>query len=418
MTEPSSAWGARPSARYEVIAARFRPLFDRIRTGAIERETTRTLPFEQIAWLRQAGFGALRVPESHGGAGLTLPEFFALLIELSAADSNLTQSLRNHFGFAEEIVGSHHGAHRDRWLRRLAEGAILGGAWTETVGTKVGSSATVVRKSGDTYRLTGTKYYSTGSLYADWIDVAAVDEAGEDVSVIVAVKATGVEIIDDWNGFGQTLTASGTAVFRDSPVEGDDIVRASTRFPYAPSFFQVVHLATLTGIARAAATEVALAVRARERTYSHASAPRSSRDPQILQVVGHVHSNAYAAGAITLNAAGIVQQAYEARFASLAEAEAFAINVAAEIEIAQAQTAITSLVLEATSSLFDSLGASATNRAQSLDRFWRNARTISSHNPRIYKDRIVGDYAVNRTDPPFQWKIGQILDDGLAAAAE
>jgi alkylation response protein AidB-like acyl-CoA dehydrogenase len=135
-------------------------------------------------------------------------------------------------------------------------------------------------------------------------------------------------------------------------------------------------------------------------------------------MVGHVHSNAYAAGAITLNAAGIVQQAYEARFASLAEAEAFAINVAAEIEIAQAQTAITSLVLEATSSLFDSLGASATNRAQSLDRFWRNARTISSHNPRIYKDRIVGDYAVNRTDPPFQWKIGQILDDGLAAAAE
>ena len=70
-------------------------------------------------------------------------------------------------------------------------------------------------------------------------------------------------------------------------------------------------------------------------------------------------------------------------------------NIAAEIEIAQAQTTISSLVLEATASLFDALGASATSVSKSLDRYWRNARTITSHNPRIYKDRIVGDFVVN-----------------------
>lgn len=80
-----------------------------------------------------------------------------------------------------------------------------------------------------------------------------------------------------------------------------------------------------------------------------------------------------------------------------------------EIELAQAQTVLTSLVLEATTILFDALGASATSRSHSLDRHWRNARTISSHNPRIYKDRVVGDYAVNGTEPPFQWKIGRVL---------
>ena len=73
----------------------------------------------------------------------------------------------------------------------------------------------------------------------------------------------------------------------------------------------------------------------------------------------------------------------------------------------QAQTTISSLALEATASLFDALGASATSLSKSLDRHWRNARTITSHNPRIYKDRVVGDFGVNGTPPPFQWRIGQ-----------
>ena len=53
------------------------------------------------------------------------------------------------------------------------------------------------------------------------------------------------------------------------------------------------------------------------------------------------------------------------------------------------------------------IAASATFRSAARDRFWRNARTLSSHNPRIYKNRIVGDYAVNGTTPPYQWRIGQ-----------
>ena len=68
---------------------------------------------------------------------------------------------------------------------------------------------------------------------------------------------------------------------------------------------------------------------------------------------------------------------------------------------------VTDLILESTAIVFDALGASATLRPAGLDRYWRNARTISSHNPRIYKDRIVGDFAVNGTLPPPQWRIGQ-----------
>jgi hypothetical protein len=52
------------------------------------------------------------------------------------------------------------------------------------------------------------------------------------------------------------------------------------------------------------------------------------------------------------------------------------------------------------------LGASSAARNLALDRYWRNARTITNHNPRVYRDRIVGDFAVNGTPPPGQYRIG------------
>jgi alkylation response protein AidB-like acyl-CoA dehydrogenase len=231
-----------------------------------------------------------------------------------------------------------------------------------------------------------------------------VNGADETVSAVIGAKAPGVEIVDDWDGFGQKLTASGGATFTDVPVEPEHVASGEERFGYSAAYVQQVHHATLVGIARAASGDAARAVAERRRNYSHAAATRSSADPQVLQVVGRVHSLTYAAGAVMLKAAEALERSFEQRDqADLREAA----NIAAEIEIAQAQTTICALVLEATSALFDALGASARSVSKSLDRYWRNARTVTSHNPRIYKDRTVGDFVVNGTPPPFQWRIGR-----------
>ena len=112
---------------YDALAAAFRPIFTRIAQGAAEREQQRILPDEPIRWLKEAGFGTLRIPREKGGWGASLP----LLIELAQADSNLPQALRAHFAFVEDQLNQPDSAGRDRWFRRFLDGELVGSGWTE-----------------------------------------------------------------------------------------------------------------------------------------------------------------------------------------------------------------------------------------------------------------------------------------------
>ncbi|MCS7863971.1 acyl-CoA dehydrogenase family protein [Pseudomonas aeruginosa] len=394
-------------ADYELLAQRFRPIFARIAEGAVERERQRELPHEAIAWLKQAGFGAVRVPREHGGAGASLPQLVQLLIELAEADSNITQALRGHFAFVEDRLNAEPGPGRDRWLRRFVEGDLVGCAWTEVGSVRLGEVLTrVSRKDDGRWVVNGSKYYSTGSLFSDWIDLYAQrDDTGADVIAAIRTDQPGVRQSDDWDGFGQRTTGSGTSLFEDAEVEEENLIDFASRFKYQTAFYQLVLLAVLAGTGRAALRDVAAEVRGRTRIYSHGNAPRVSQDPQVQQVVGRIAARVYAAEAATLRAAEAAQRAYLARFVGDPQAEKEA-NVAAEIESAKAQAIVAELVLQATSELFDASGASAVGRGKPLDRHWRNARTAASHNPLIYKQRIVGDWEINGSEPPYVWQIG------------
>lgn len=393
-------------ADYPTLAARFRPIFERIAAGAVAREQTRALPYQPIQWLKQAGFGAVRVPAEYGGGGASLPQLFELLIELAAADSNVPQALRGHFAFAEDRLNAPPSAGRDLWFKRFVDGDIVGCAWTEIGNVAIGEVATQVSPDGDKWKLNGEKFYSTGSLFSDWIDVYAQrSDTGADVIAATRTRQPGVLQSDDWDGFGQRTTGSGTSRFTDAVVDAENVIDFATRFKYQTAFYQLVLLASLAGIGRAALSDVAHQVRSRKRIYSHGNAAHVSQDPQVQQVVGEVAALVYAAEASALKAAVPAQQAYLARFAGdeVAEREA---NVAAEIESATAQVVVSALVQRATTELFNALGASDVRQGKALDRHWRNARTVSSHNPVIYKARIVGDWVINGTEPPFVWQIG------------
>ena len=224
----------------------------------------------------------------------------------------------------------------------------------------------VSRKDDGRWVVNGSKYYSTGSLFSDWIDLAQRDDTGADVIAAIRTDQPGVRQSDDWDGFGQRTTGSGTSRFEDAEVEEENLIDFASRFKYQTAFYQLVLLAVLAGTGRAALRDVAAEVRGRTRIYSHGNAPRVSQDPQVQQVVGRIAARLRRRGghparrrpsAPTWRASGDPQ----------AEKEA---NIAAEIESAKAQAIVAELVLQATSELFDASGASAVGRGKRR-RHWR-----------------------------------------------
>ncbi len=389
---------------YADLAAKYRPIFERIGEGLLERELTRTLPFEPVRWLKEAGFTAVRVPTEFGGDGATLPQLFALLVELAAADPHVPQAFRGHIAFVEDQLYRPAGPTRDEWLQRFVRGEMVGNAVTEIGNVKLGDTKTRLTKDADGYSITGSKFYTTGSIFAEWIDATALDPDGVEVAALVPTSSELVTVSDDWNGFGQRLTGSGGAVFTAAPVRADHVYVFRDRFPYQTALYQLILVAVLAGIARASANEAVYQVANRSRTFSHGTADLTRNDPQILEGVGRIAADAAACEAITVRAADTLQAAYEARTAGSDVVAGFKRD--AELRASEAQVVCTRLAMGAAQALFDGLGASSTIDTHLVDRHWRNARTVSSHNPVAFKARIIGDWLVNAVEPPYEWAIG------------
>ncbi|MGY3581649.1 alkylation response protein AidB-like acyl-CoA dehydrogenase [Bradyrhizobium sp. USDA 4341] len=393
---------ANPTKRDDELQARFGPVFEKIAAGAVARERNRTLPFDEIRLLKEAGFGALRVPVEFGGLGATLRQTFDLLIELAAADSNLPQALRAHLNFVEDLRLNNDEAVKARWLGAIANGAVIGVAVTEPGVGAVDRYQTVVASQGTELRLNGTKYYTTGTLYADHLVVAA-DQDGRRVTVLVDSNQPGVDVQDDWDGFGQKLTASGTAKFKDVAVAPDRILGpgyGTEGRVFGTAHVQLILLATLAGIAKRAATDTTEWIKARTRTFTHAVADLPRNDPLVQQVIGQLFSAAFGARATVLAAVDELARTLDGRHQDPQQLDA------SELAAAQAQVVVIKLVLDAVTALFEVGGASLSSEKLAIDRHWRNARTIASHNPLIFKLRAIGAHELNGEALPYAWSAG------------
>ena len=405
----ANAAPAAPSSQQ--LLARFRPIFNRIAVHAAQRENDRELAHEPVAWLNAERFGALRVPVEYGGIGASVEQLYDLLIELGEADSNLPQILRAHFGFIERLFAEIDPSLHGPWMRLAAEGVIFGNATTELGEGALGALQTTLSRDGDAWRLDGDKYYSTGTLYADWISVSAqrlnADGSSDRVIALVPSEAEGVERVDDWRGFGQRLSASGTTRFRDVRVKPENVLLYVRDQPTPlTAHFQLTHLATLAGIARAIVRDAVAFVQPRKRVYSHGSGDTPREDPLVQQVIGQLASTAFiAASTVQAVARGLGEVD---RFRQRGEPVPESLLFEVELNTAKAQAGIVDAVLQAGTRLFDIGGASALQEDRRLDRHWRNARTLASHNPTIYKGRVVGDHLLNGARPTFYWAVGAI----------
>ncbi len=381
----------------------WRALLDGIAEGAADRERDREALHGVIGRLKDAGVGRLRLPEADGGAGLTIPEFFAALVDLAEADSNAAHALRTHFWFVEQQLQQADPQARARGIAIIGSGALVGNGFSEQTRKPVGLHfETAFTPDGDGYRLNGTKFYSTGTIYSDLTQIWAAAPDGRIAGAVIPVDRDGVTILDDWDGFGQRLTGTGTTHLRNVRVEPEEFFDLGdpddqTTPGYQGAFLQLYLQGVTAGILRSVRNDAVDWVRRRARNFSHAATESAARDRQVLQVVGEISADVFAAEAIVQRAAEAIQRAADSAVDGVPTAEA---ATEAQRAAAEAKIAVDRFAPTTAGRLFDVGGASATQSVHNLDRHWRNVRTVSTHNPVFLKASAVGGHLVAGEDFP------------------
>lgn len=362
---------------------------------ASERDGERLLPFAEMDALSQSGLLAITVPEEYGGldvSNATLAEITAILAQ---ADGSIGQIPQNHFYILEALRTDGSEDQKRYFFGRALAGDRFGNALSERGTKTVGHYNTRIVRDGPGYRINGRKFYSTGVLFADWVTVFALDEADKLVMAFVPKGTDGVEIIDDWDGFGQRTTGSGTTVLNNVYVNADHVVlhhKGFERPTTIGSVGQIIHAGIDLGIARAAFAETLDFVKTRSRPWTDSGVERASDDPLTIAKVGQIAIRLEAATA-TIERAG--------RKVDAAQVETTEKRVVeATLAVAAAKVLTTEIAIEATNTLFELAGTASVKLDLNLDRHWRNARTHTLHDPVRWKYHVVGNYHLNDVLPP------------------
>jgi len=365
------------------------------REQAARRDQQRELPWAEIELFTRSGLGSISVPKAYGGPDVsfeTVAEVFRLI---SAADPALGQIPQNQFGMLQLLRLTATPAQQAVLFRSVLDGWRIGNAGPER-GTKDTLTLKArINRAGDGYRISGEKFYSTGALFAHWVAVKALDEEGRQRLAFVRRGTPGLRIVDDWSGFGQRTTASGTVLLDDVPVEADLVIdnwrqREVPNTQGAAS--QLIQAAIDAGIAEAAIDDAIAFVRTKSRPWIEAQVERASDDLYVIADIGRLKLELHAAEALLRRAGQVLDEVN----AAPVDAESAA---RASIAVAEAKVLTTEIALQASEKLFELAGSRATLAEFNLDRHWRNARVHTLHDPVRWKYHAVGAYHLNGTLP-------------------
>lgn len=365
------------------------------REQAAKRDRQRQLPWSQIEAFTQSGLGSITIPREFGGpqvSYVTLAEVFAII---SAADPALGQIPQNQVGILNLVLNTATQAQKEQLFSRVLKGGRIGNAGPERGSKNTLDLKARITAEGDGFVINGQKFYSTGALFAHWIAVKALNDEGKQVIAFVPRATPGLRVVDDWSGFGQRTTASGTVLLNNVRVDADLVVD-NWRINESPNIqgavSQLVQAAIDLGIAREAIADTIRFVRERSRPWIDANVERNSDDPYVVADIGKLSIELHAAEALLRKAARVLDDVS----AYPVDAQAAA---RASIAVAEAKVLSTELSLLASEKLFELSGSRATLAEFNLDRHWRNARVHTLHDPVRWKYHAIGAYRLNGTLP-------------------
>ncbi|WP_286915184.1 MULTISPECIES: SfnB family sulfur acquisition oxidoreductase [unclassified Pseudomonas] len=365
-----------------------------LRKGAAERDRNRAVPADIVDAYSNSGLWGITVPREYGGAEVSFATLAQVIAIVSAADPSLGQIPQNHYCLLEDIRLQGSDAQKRFFFDLALKGNRFANALSETGGKTVQDISTRLVAEGDGYRIDGRKGYCTGSLYAHWLGVLALDEQGRGQLAFVQRGTPGLVIVDDWSSMGQRTTSSGTVLLDGLRVPAFNLFPSYRSYEgptLAGPFAQLTTAAIDAGIGRAALDDTIAFVREHARPWIDAKVERASDDPLTIIQVGSLEIRQEAAEALLERAGWVMDKAKPAPDED---------NVAAaSLAVAKAKVLTTEAAIEASNRLFELGGTRSSLTRHNFDRHWRNARVHTLHDPVRWKYHLVGNWALNGIKP-------------------
>jgi alkylation response protein AidB-like acyl-CoA dehydrogenase len=366
------------------------------RAWQIDRE--RRFPKENIATLGDAGLLGLTVPRRFGGHGYGAEQYAVpvdVVYEVARGCASTAQALMVHFTACIQIDGMATEEQRRLFLAPAAEGTAFFGSWASEVNRTPTRWDTVAEPAGDGYLVTGRKFFATNSGGAShfllWTVVPEGSIAQDLLLCVVPIDAPGVTVVDDWDAIGQRGTTSGSVLFDRCVVPRDGVLGEPGSYYAHPLYgpmFQLGFAAIYAGIGRGAFDHARRIVQARR----HPRLESYAHDP-IVQL--HVAEMDVALSGAEL----LVREAARRLEAGAARPDDEAARVAAAVAFDREKAATTRPALDTCNLAPQVTGTAGMTGETPLDLYWRNARTLTLHDPVDRRLEVIGRHLLGVEDP-------------------
>jgi alkylation response protein AidB-like acyl-CoA dehydrogenase len=363
---------------------------------AVERDKRGGTAKTERDLLRASGLLNVTIPAGLGGWGMDWPDTMKLIRVFARVDS----SIAHLFGFQHLMLASVSLYGSWRQTEELFSETVRNQWFWGNALNPLDKGTRLTPNGGAGYLINGRKSFCSGAVDSDMLIVSAI--RSEDEKFMVAAMPSdrlGLRILDDWDGMGQRQTDSGTVEFHDVAAGEEEFLRTpgplgSIRASLRSCIAQLILSNIFLGIAEGALVEARNYTLAQTRPWAASTAKSATEDPYLLANYGGFFVNLQAAQALTDIAGTSLQRAWES-------GDAITENQRGKcaLDVAASKVTTTRVGLEITSRMFEVMGARAASGPARIDRFWRNLRTHTLHDPVDYKIRELGDWALNHQLP-------------------
>jgi alkylation response protein AidB-like acyl-CoA dehydrogenase len=370
---------------YFAKAVELRRLFAK---DAVARDKAGGKPLDQLRLLKESGLLTMLIPREYGGAGEPWSTALKIGREFAKVDGSLGHLFGYHFssvhaaflrGTPEQAADSYRRSAAGNWF------------WGNTANSF--SKSLFGRQEGEWHVLDGFRPFTSGSHIADYLQVAWEDQlANERRFAAIPATREGIRIEDDWDGIGQRQTGSGRVTYSSVRIHRDEVFdfKPNEAKPYqtlTPFQQQSVLLNVFVGSAQGALIAAREYTNEKSRPWIHSGVDKHTDDPWVKRVYGDLYVKTQAATLLADQAAQALDDVW-ARGHDLTEEE----RGEAAVKIATANVFAGNIALEVTSQIFEVMGARSATNENGFDRFWRNVRIHTLHNPAEYKTRNIGNW--------------------------